>query len=271
MPFLTANGGDIYYETIGNRENPALVLLHAGVATLRMWDAQAEDLGSDHFVLRFDSRGYGRTTSDESAYREHDDTIALLDDLGIRSATLVGASRGGMIAVNTALEHPDRVAGVVTIGSGIEGFPATAFTPEELVCFEQVAALKAADDTAAAKEVERRLWAFGLNRRAEELDPDFVALVAELDRPNLERAAERLTALPLEPSAYSRLETLRAPVLVTVGDFDVSRMNIIARALVQTLPQADAAHFAHSAHLPSVEEPAEFLRVLRNWLGRHAL
>lgn len=271
MPILTTDGAELYFETAGSNHHPALVLLHAGVATLRMWDAQVDALATDHFVVRFDARGYGRTTSDGTTFTNHGDVVALLDHLGVPAATLIGSSRGGMIAVNTALVHADRVDGVVTIGSGIEGFPPTTPTDSESALFAGISELTAAGDRTQAKRLEVELWVFGPDRNANDLDPAFVARAFELNQPNVERGGEPPSSLPVQPSAYSRLAAMTAPALITVGDFDVSRMTIIADSLVNALPHAEGHRFANSAHLPSVEEPHEFLRVLREWLGRHSL
>ncbi|MBB6407140.1 alpha/beta fold hydrolase [Arthrobacter sp. AZCC_0090] len=271
MPFLHTHGAELYYETAGRTHHPVLVLLHAGVATLRMWDAQTDALATDHFVVRFDARGYGRTTSDGTPFTNHGDVVALLDHLGVAAATLVGSSRGGMIAVNTAVVHTDRVDGVVTIGSGIEGFPPTTPTDSESALFAGISELTALGDRPQAKRLEVELWVFGPERDAKDLDPAFVARAFELNQPNVERGEEPPNSLPLQPSAYSRLASMTAPALITVGDFDVSRMAIIADVLVEVLPHSEGHRFAKSAHLPSVEEPQEFLRVLREWLGRHSL
>ena len=63
MPHLERDGATLYYETAGHRSAPAILLLHAGVATLRMWDAVVPSLSADHFVIRFDGRGFGATTA----------------------------------------------------------------------------------------------------------------------------------------------------------------------------------------------------------------
>src|ERR1700712_1277604 len=108
MPRLELRGSALYYEIDVSPEAPALLLLHAGIAQLRMWDSQIDALSRDHFVVRFDQRGFGLTDSktDDSetvAYSDRADAIALLDHLGIATATVIGCSRGGMIAIDLAI------------------------------------------------------------------------------------------------------------------------------------------------------------------------
>ena len=62
MPQLDVNGAVLYYETHGHISDPAILLIHAGVANLRMWDGLVPMLDRDHFVIRYDTRGFGNTS-----------------------------------------------------------------------------------------------------------------------------------------------------------------------------------------------------------------
>ena len=117
--FLETNGARIYYEVDGRGE--PVVLIHAGVANLRMWDDQAAALGDAYRVIRYDTRGYGRTETDAVAFSNRADLAALLDHLGEQSAHVVGLSRGGQIALDFTLEFPDRVRSLVVAAGGIGG------------------------------------------------------------------------------------------------------------------------------------------------------
>ena len=109
MPFLEHDGARIHYEVAGPDDAPAILFLHAGVATSAMWDPQFRDLSRDHRVVRYDLRGFGRTESQDVPFSNRSDAIAVLDAAGVDRATLVGASRGGTIALDTAVEFPERV------------------------------------------------------------------------------------------------------------------------------------------------------------------
>jgi pimeloyl-ACP methyl ester carboxylesterase len=86
--FLNHNGASLYVESHGSLSNPAVLLIHAGVATLRMWDTAVPWLAHDHFVIRYDARGFGRTTSDTSKFSNHEDVLAVLDHFGIAPGQL---------------------------------------------------------------------------------------------------------------------------------------------------------------------------------------
>ena len=119
-----------------------LILLHAGIADLRSWDAMVPLLADAGFrVVRYDQRGFGRTETDDVEFSNRADLIAVLDALGIDRAALVGNSRGGQVAFDTAIEFPDRVVAVVGVGAGIGGFEHDP-TPEEAAIFAELGAAR---------------------------------------------------------------------------------------------------------------------------------
>src|SRR4051794_13305689 len=89
---------------------PVVLLIHAGVSDLRMWDAQVDALVSAHTVVRCDLPGYGGTpVRPGSDGCDAEDVLALLDELGVEEFALVGASYGGYVALQVATAVPDRV------------------------------------------------------------------------------------------------------------------------------------------------------------------
>ena len=120
-------------------------------------------------------------------------------------------------------------------------------------------------------ELEVRLWAIGPGREQATLDPGFVRLAYELNRENLAHSTERPRPEPLDPPAYDRLVDIAVPTLVTVGEHDLTEELAAFEFLITAIPHADSVRFADSAHLPSVEQPEEFARVLLAWLDAHSL
>jgi 3-oxoadipate enol-lactonase len=272
MPHLSVPGAELAYETAGRVSAPALLLIPAGIATLRMWDQQVDALAQDHFVARYDPRGFGGTRHDEAVpFANRSDALALLDHLGVERATVVGASRGGTIALDLALDAPDRVAGVVTVCSSPSGFPDIPLPDEEQRRFDEVDAIDPASDPRRLVQLETTLWAVGPLRAEADLDPGFVRRVHELNAPNVAHAADDGTMLPLEPPAYGRLRDIRSPALVMVGEYDVTAALAEYEYQLAELPDVTGHRFADAAHLPNVERPAEFERVLLDWLGRRGL
>jgi 3-oxoadipate enol-lactonase len=272
MPHLSVPGAELAYETAGRVSAPALLLIPAGIATLRMWDQQVDALAEDHFVARYDPRCFGGTRHDEAVpFANRNDALALLDHLGVERATVVGASRGGTIALDLALDAPDRVAGVVTVCSSPSGFPDIPLPDEEQRRFDEVDAIDPAFEPLRLVQLETTLWAVGPLRTEADLDPGFVRRVHELNGPNVTHAADDGTVLPLEPPAYGRLRDIRSPALIMVGEYDISSALAEYEYQLDELHDATGYRFQDSAHLPSVERAAEFERVLLEWLGERGL
>ena len=117
--------------TVDEGDGPPIVLLHAGVADLRSWDALAPLLvAAGYRVVRYDARGFGRSPTEDVEFSHRADLLAVMDALGIGRAVLVGNSRGGMLAFDTAIESPERVVAVVGVAAGLGGFDGGS-TPEE--------------------------------------------------------------------------------------------------------------------------------------------
>ena len=271
MPRLDVPGASLYYETLGDPESPALLLLHAGIATLRMWDPQVAALAAHHFVIRFDARGFGQTTTENVEFSNRADATALLDHLGVARATLIGCSRGGTIAIDLAVAFPERVAGLVTIGSGPSGFPDVELTEREDALFDKLDAAFTARQWPRLARLEVTLWAVGPTRKPADVDPAFLALAQELNLRNVIHATEAPILIPLEPPALDRVSDIDVPALITVGELDVTSALAHYEFLLEMLPQSSGCTFRGTAHLPSVEHPLEFQRVLISWLATNDL
>lgn len=122
MPVV--NVGDIttYYEVHGDGE--PLVFIGGLGADISLYAALLDDLARCHRVIAFDNRGAGRTSKPDAPYSIGlfaDDTLGLLDALGLDVVDLVGMSMGGRIALELAATHPDRVRRLVLISTSAAG------------------------------------------------------------------------------------------------------------------------------------------------------
>lgn len=266
--FLETNGARLYYETVG--QGRAVLFIHAGVGDLRMWDAQAEALADRYQVIRYDTRGYGRTEDSDVPFSNRQDARAVLDHLGVEKAVVVGCSRGGQIAIDLAVESPERVAGLVPVCAGLSGFDYESHTPaNEMAVFEQMEALEASGGSIEEMiELDIKVWADGFYRNGQA--PAHV-------RDYVRRAMQVAYAKPqhhqvitLNPPAAGRLGDIRVPTLVIVGELDTTDTRAVADALVAGIPNASKAVIEGTAHLPNLEKPDEFNRLLRDFLDGSA-
>ena len=110
--------GSLYFEIAG--EGPVVTLIHEGLWDSRTWDPQMPALlDAGYRVVRYDVRGYGRSSRlTGEPYSHVEDLAALLDFLDVPLTTLVGCSMGGAIAIDFTLEHPEprRSAGAGRVG-----------------------------------------------------------------------------------------------------------------------------------------------------------
>ncbi len=115
------DGVQIYYETFGR--GPPVLVMHGGTGVLESMHNQIAALSADHLVIAPDSRAHGRSTDGPGPLHYADmaqDMIALMDRLHIRRADLVGWSDGGVVALDMAMRHPDRVGRVVVFGANFD-------------------------------------------------------------------------------------------------------------------------------------------------------
>jgi len=128
----------IHYEITG--EGAPLVLIHGWSQDLTIWDGQVRDFARNYRVIRYDRRGYGKSTGDSDQTADPDDLRILLDSLGVRAAYILGLSAGSRAALNFAVAFPDRVKGLVLYGQApIPGFAPMPEGPTPVMIFRDIA------------------------------------------------------------------------------------------------------------------------------------
>jgi pimeloyl-ACP methyl ester carboxylesterase len=256
----TLNGAQIHYERAG--AGFPLILLHAGIADSRMWEPQVAAFAQQFDVIRPDQRGFGKSELPPTPWSPVDDLLALIDDLGLKPAHLVGCSMGGGLAIDFALDHPDRISKLVLVGSAIGGFE---LRPEHAQLFAAVAAARKAGDLEAMNEGMLHLFLDGPERPrgyvAEPLRALFLDMNAIAVRADFDKAPPAQNVL-----AIRRLHEITAPTLVIVGDKDVVAVLEAADLLVDSIPNARKAIIHDAAHLPNLEHPEEFNRLVVDFL-----
>ena len=265
-------GGRLF--VVDEGEGPPLVLLHAGVADLRAWDAMVAPLNEAGYrVVRFDTRGYGASTTEDVEFSLQADVIAVLDALGIGRAALIGNSRGGMIAFDTAIEYPDRVAAVVGVAAGLGGFEVDP-TAEEIPILEAYERVDSAEpfDADALTDFETQVWLDGPGQPADRVHWTLREMFRMMARPLNEPGRVRGREIRLDPPANDRLSELRCPVLAIAGRLDFSDVVHTAQRLETAAPDARAVVWDDVAHMVGMEQPerlastiVDFLAPLERW------
>jgi 3-oxoadipate enol-lactonase len=259
--FAEVNGAQLYYQVQGSGH--PVVLLHAGIADSRMWEDQFALWAERYQVIRYDNRGFGRSTMPPGPFAWRDDLAELLRLLDISRAALVGASMGGAAAIDLALTRPDLVEALVLVGSGLGGMEAP-YTSEEERLFSQVEVAGEAGDFGTANDLEVHIWVDGPTRDPKDVAAGVRERVREMNLQTFLRhdEFEQAQPLPLEPPASARLVDIQAPTLVVVGEQDLNGIQGIADHLATTIPSARKVTLPNTAHVPNMERTETFNRLV---------
>jgi 3-oxoadipate enol-lactonase len=242
MQTMVPVGADSIWAEDSRGAGPALVLLHSGVADARLWDPVWPELSAAFRVIRYDSRGYGRSPAASEPYTEVGDLQAVLDHFGVARAHLAGCSQGGGTAVELGLAEPGRVRSLVLLCPGFADYRWPAPEPELVA---QEAALTAAGDEDGLVRLWLGVWA------AAGAEP----FVAELMRSSLGAESSEELRLPAGP-VFGRLKELRVPTVIMVGDRDLSALIASNVQAALRIPGSTLIRMPGVDHYPPVRDPA---------------
>lgn len=265
MPLLDVHGQPV--NVIDRGEGEPVVFLHAFPLQAAMWDYQIDALDGTHRTLAIDLPGFGQSPppSDPggASMRRWADLVAgVLDQLDVPSATIVGASMGGYLAMALLRHHPDRVAQLVLVGSRARSDDPTV---AQRRTGQQDQLREGSEVEALAKEVVEGLLSSGSMSRADLVD--YVhALAAGAD---VDGWIAALEAMKDRPDSMLLLRQSDVRALVIVGELD--RVTPIAEAMsLRSLLKGELVVVPNVGHLPNVEDPLAFNDALLSFLGVEA-
>ncbi|TLN14588.1 alpha/beta fold hydrolase, partial [bacterium] len=199
-------------------------------------------------------------------YNNSDDLKAVLDALGIEKAVILGCSMGGSAAINFTLQNPQRVLALIPICAGVDGFEVEDTADSEAQWQQAVDAEKQKDFDRYA-EIIVHLWIDGPRRKPEEVNPAVRAFVKDMLQTSLDTPEGLGNHIRPTPPAVERLREIHTPTLVIAGKEDVPEMAPYAAKLAAEIPGARLVVLANAGHLPNLERPAEFNRLLEGFLN----
>lgn len=258
--FAEVNGTKLFYETKGKGE--AIVFIHSGGFDRRIWDVQFNAFADRFQVIRYDVRGYGKSSTPTRPYSDEEDLYQLLNYLHIPKAHLIGMSMGGRIAIDFALTHPDMTAGLIPVAPGLSGY---AFSTQDLMEILKVVYAIQKDDGSYAGEA----WLQSAYNAPAMERPE----TAKVLRPiAIENARAWLInpffPRPPLPPAIQRLKDIQAPTLLIMGDRDVPTVKAIIQTLEAGIPGAKKVVISGAGHVVNIERSEEFNRVIREFLNK---
>jgi pimeloyl-ACP methyl ester carboxylesterase len=263
MPKVKSDGFEIYYETHGTGE--PLVLIPGFASGAWTWFRQTEDL-AENFQVTFDPRGVSRSQVSDgetiSLRKIADDVAALLDELKIESANVLGASFGGFVAQEFALAYPRKLKKLILVCTSFGGKNHIA------PAWEVLAAFVSTDDFNKPERIERfMIPAFAPDFYAEH--GEVVETVCKLREQNA--VPERVYLAQLQAAigfdAEARVAEIRAETLVLTGDADVVVPPQNSVNLSRAIPNAELK-IVEGSHMFFIEKADEFNKTVSQFVLR---
>ena len=234
------NGISMHYAIYGS--GSPVIFVHGGLANSDYWGNQVPAVAAHHTVVVMDSRGHGRSTRDARPYGYDlmaDDVVALMDELKISKADIVGWSDGGIIGLDLAMRHKDRIgrvfafaANTVTSGvvDGVEKNPTFA-------AYIERAGHEYARYSATPKEYDT-----------------FVDRISKMwaEQPNWTDA---------------QLKAIDTPTLVVDGDHDEAIKRPHTEYIAATIPHAGLMILPNASHFAFLQDPRQFTFAILHFLG----
>jgi len=234
------NDIQVYYEIHG--DGPPLILLHGGLGNAGYWDKQIPVLSKKYKVIAMDSRGHGRSTFSEKPIGYAlmaSDVVALMDYLSIKKAHILGWSDGGIIGLDLALNHPDRLKKVIVYGAN---YNLSGVRPD-------IGESKKFNDyiEKAAKDYQT-------------LSPDPSRWDAFMENIGQMWASEpNLTA--------EQLGSITVPMLILDGDNDELIYTEHSTEMAGLIPTAELTLVPGAGHFAAWEKPDEFNKIVLKFLA----
>lgn len=229
----------LYHAEVG--QGRPVILLHGGLANSDYLMNQVQALRARHRVIVVDSRGHGRSSRDTTPYGYDlmaDDVIALMDQLGIPQADIVGWSDGAIQALDIAIRHPRRVGKIVAFGVNTR-------TDGLIPDFDKNPNFAAFMKRAGAEY-----------RKLSPTPDDYEGFLTQIGK-----------MWESEPNwSDAQLRSIRSPVLVMDGDHDEGIRREHTEYIARTIPHARMLILPNSSHFAFIQDPQAFNAAIVDFL-----
>lgn len=272
MPRLPVDDLELYYELEGDQPRPLLVL-HGGLGVDHVpYRRTLAPLTERFKLVLFDQRGNGRSVpadlSKLSMPRLADDAIGLVDGLGLERVTVFGHSYGGFVAQELALRHPDRVEGLILVGTtpGQLGAGEEAEVdqgpPPPSQLSERMAVFPTTDTEVAELMLDLLPFYFPDFEDMARLHNAFEGVTYRADA--MARGFEVLAGW----SSVDRLRSIEAPTLLLAGALDLFTSYPQSYRIARHLPDAQVVVVPDSGHFPWIDQPGVFFGAVHDWADK---
>lgn len=254
---VKVNGTEISYELHGKEGSPWLVLSHSLACTVRMWDPQIETFKGGYRILAYDMRGHGASAAPKGPYALDmlaEDVLALMKSVGVKRATFIGLSIGGMIGQTLALKNAAPFNGMVLADTG------HTQTPDMIKQWQDRIRIAESQGMGPLVPPTMERW-FTAPFRSSPPAQAIARLIADTPVAGYVGCGQAIMKL----STTARLKDIRLPVLAITGEADGAAA--ATRHIGESIPGARFVSIPNAAHIANVEQPEAFNRPLREFLS----
>lgn len=262
---IDVDGARLHAEEAGTGET--VTMLHGFLVDSGQWEHEFAALSRDHHVLRYDARGFGRSTIEPGSYAFHEDLAVVLDACGIARTALLACSGGAATALDFALAHPGRVSAMVLVGAGYWG-ELVSSTPAARAFLQALGTC----DVPGLVDSSLRAFTDGPRRQPAQVDADvrrrtqaMTTRVFQRESNYWQRAA--LDQRTPQPSALERLREITVPTLLIVGSEDQPEAIALSARMADGIPGARLLQVQDAGHHANMEAPDAVLGEIRRWLA----
>jgi 3-oxoadipate enol-lactonase / 4-carboxymuconolactone decarboxylase len=261
MPFVSREGVRLYWRADGNQEKPALLLLNSLGTDHAMWSAVVPLLIRDYRVLRMDTRGHGASDAPKADYAISmlaADALAVADAADARRAHICGLSMGGMLALELAAEHPDRVERVIAAN--------TSPQMDSQLMRERAELVRAKGMGAIVDAVLERFFTQPFRDRSPPVVGTTRATLLATDADGYAGCCMAISAMALR----EKLPKVKAQLLVINGARDISTPPAEHGDRIAAAVANARTVTIDAGHLSAVEQPEAFAGAVVAFLGEPA-
>lgn len=261
MPYIDVNGAVLYYrlDTAAGPQAPWLVLSNALGTDVSLWAPQIDALARGFRLLRYDTRGHGRSSVPPGRYtigQLRDDVVALMDALAIERAHFCGVSMGGVTGLELAAQSGGRIGRLVAVSA-----PPRNPTPPR-VWAERIALARGGGMPTIAEATIGRWFSASFVAREPLVCAGVRDVLRHMDPDGYSANCEAIAAADLS----AQVERITAPCLIVTGTRDAAISVDEGHALAARIE--GARHIAFDAlHMPNIEQAEAFTRAVLDFLG----
>jgi len=259
---VTANGISMHYMLEGPESAPVITLSHSLATDLTMWEPQMESLLASYRVLRYDTRGHGKTSVPRGHYSLEmlaEDVLGLLQALGIRKTAFMGISMGGMIGQVLGLKAPDLIEALILCDT-------SSRIPEEAkpVWNERIETVQSKGMESQVESTIERWFTPPFREERPEVVEKIVAMIRATSPLGYIGCGHAIRDLNLT----DKIPDIRVPTLIIVGEDDPGTPVSASRVIHEKIKGSELVILKSAAHLSNIEQAEAFNKAVLGFLAK---